>query len=190
MTLSATERLLAKLNAGDVDAAGQIFRTFAPYLRIVVRRQMSSKLRPKFDSSDIVQSVWADLVEGLRQSKWSFENIEQLRAFLVKMTRNRFVDRLRQHQSALRHEWTMPTQDVDALATAGSSRVSENYYADELWHQMLKVCPPAHYQVLYLKRQGASIDEIASQTGLHKGSVRRILNHIGRVVTRIRARAK
>src|SRR5580704_6162358 len=113
MTLSATERLLAKLNAGDVDAAGQIFRTFAPYLRIVVRRQMSSKLRPKFDSSDIVQSVWADLVEGLRQSKWSFENIEQLRAFLVKMTRNRFVDRLRQHQSALRHEWAMPTQDVD-----------------------------------------------------------------------------
>ena len=63
--------------------------------------------------------------------------------------------------------------------------MSENFYADELWHQMLDVCPPAHYQVLHLKRQGASLDEIAVQTGLHKGSVRRILYQIGRVVTRL-----
>ena len=60
------------------------------------------KLRPKFDSTDIVQSVWADVVDGLRQSKWTFANMDQLRAFLVKMTRNRFVDRLRQHRRALR----------------------------------------------------------------------------------------
>ena len=98
MTLDATDRLLAKLNAGDADAAGQIFQTFEPYLRMVIRRQISGKLRPKFDSTDIVQSVWADVVDGLRQSKWTFANMDQLRAFLVKMTRNRFIDRLRQHR--------------------------------------------------------------------------------------------
>ena len=190
MTLSATDRLLEKLNEGDAAAAGEMFQTFEPYLRMVIRRQISAKLRPKFDSTDIVQSVWADVVEGLRQSRWTFENMNQLRAFLVKMTRNRFVDRLRQHRRALEHEWAMAPNDVAMLAATGSPRVSENFYADELWHQMLDVCPPAHYQVLYLKRQGASLDEIASQTGLHKGSVRRILYQIGRVITRQRAASK
>ena len=187
MTLSATDRLLAKLNEGDADAAGQLYQTFEPYLRMVVRRHMSGKLRPKFDSTDIVQSVWADVVDGLRQSKWTFQNVDQLRAFLVRMTRNRFVDRLRQHQRVIEREGTMPMQDVNVLAASNAARVSENFYADELWHQMLDVCPPAHYQVLYLKRQGASLDEIAEQTGLHKGSVRRILYQIARVVTRLRA---
>jgi RNA polymerase sigma-70 factor (ECF subfamily) len=190
MTLSATDRLLEKLNAGDADAAGEMFRTFEPYLRMVIRRQMSGKLRPKFDSTDIVQSVWADVVDGLRQSRWTFESMNQLRTFLVKMTRNRFVDRLRQHRRALEHEWTMSPHDVELLAATGSARVSENFYADELWHQMLDVCPPAHYQVLYLKRQGASLDEIATKTGLHKGSVRRILYQISRMVTRLRAVGK
>ena len=171
MTLDAADQLLEKLNAGDADAAGQIFQTFEPYLRMVIRRQMSGKLRPKFDSTDIVQSVWADVVEGLRESRWNFSNMDQLRAFLVKITRNRFIDRLRQHRSALQFEWTMSTQAVNALAATESTRVSENFYAEELWHQMLDVCPPAHYQVLHLKRQGASLEEIAAQTGLHKGSV-------------------
>jgi RNA polymerase sigma-70 factor (ECF subfamily) len=190
MTLSATDRLLEKLNEGDAKAAGEMFQTFEPYLRMVIRRQISAKLRPKFDSTDIVQSVWADVVEGLRQSRWTFQNMNQLRAFLVKMARNRFVDRLRQHRRALEHESSMPPHHVELLAATASPRVSENFYADELWHQMLDVCPPAHYQVLYLKRQGASLDEIAIQTGLHKGSVRRILYQIGRVVTRQRAAGK
>jgi RNA polymerase sigma factor (sigma-70 family) len=187
MTPGATGSLLAKLNQGDADAAAQIFQTFEPYLRMVIRRQISGRVRAKFDSTDIVQSVWADVVDGLRRSKWTFQNIDQLRAFLLKMTRNRFVDRLRQHRRALEHELTMPPQDIEMLAATGSGRVSENFYADELWHQMLDVCPPAHYELLQLKRQGASLDEIAARTGLHKWSVRRILYQIGRVVARLRA---
>jgi RNA polymerase sigma-70 factor (ECF subfamily) len=185
--LTAADRLLAKLNAGDAEAAGQMFRTFEPYLRMVIRRRISQRFRAKFDSADIVQSVWADVVDGLRQSKWTFENVGQLRAFLVKMTRNRFVDRVRQHRRAIDQESTMPPHDIETLAAIGSGRVSENLYADELWHQMIRACPSAHYELLYLKRQGASLDEIAARTGLHKGSVRRILYQIGRDVARLRA---
>ncbi len=67
MRYGAADRLLAKLNEGDADAAGQVFEKFEPFLRMVIRRQMSGKIRPKFDSTDIVQSVWADVVDGLRQ---------------------------------------------------------------------------------------------------------------------------
>ncbi len=47
--------------------------------------------------------------------------------------------------------------------------------ADELWTTLLEMCPPAHREVLELKRQGMPLAEIAGRTGLHEGSVRRLL---------------
>ena len=72
---------------------------------------------------------------------------------------------------------------------AHAARVSETVRADELWRQMLAVCPPAHYELLNLKRQGASLAEIAAKTGLHQSSVRRILYDIARRVTHRQATA-
>jgi len=186
MSQGALDSLLSRLNAGDSAAAEEVFVEFEPYLRMVIRRKLSGSLRTKFDSSDIVQSVWADLLAGLRQSKWVFQDVDQLRAFLITMTRNRFIDRLRQHRSALEREVTMPQHDLDHLAASRATRVSENYYADELWHLMLDACPAAHYELLSLKRAGASIAEIAERTRLHQSSVRRILYDIAHRVARLR----
>ena len=45
---------------------------------------------------------------------------------------------------------------------------------------MLERCPPAHRELLRLKRQGLPVAEIAARTGLHEGSVRRILYDLAR----------
>src|SRR5262249_2274712 len=96
MSAEPLEVLLARLNSGDLHAAEEVFRAYEPYLRKVVRRQLPARLRAKFDSDDIVQSVWADLLEGFREADWRFPTADHLRAFLVKVTRHRFIDRLRQ----------------------------------------------------------------------------------------------
>jgi len=184
MNCNAADDLLARLNDGDADAAGQVFQDFEPLLRMVIRRKLSHGLRSKFDSTDIVQSVWADVVNGLRRSRWTFQNVAQLRAFLVRMTCNRFVDRARQHRSSLKHEVAMSPDAIEMMAATDATPVGEKLDADELWNQILDLCPPSRYEVLYLRRQGASLDDIATQTGLHKGSVRRILYEIGRLLAR------
>jgi RNA polymerase sigma-70 factor (ECF subfamily) len=51
---------------------------------------------------------------------------------------------------------------------------------------MLAQCPQGHRQILRLKRQGLPLAEIADRTGLHEGSVRRILYDLARRVARIR----
>ena len=56
--------------------------------------------------------------------------------------------------------------------------------ANELWQQMLDLCPPEHREVLRLKRAGALSPEIAARTGLHEGSVRRILCNLSRRLAR------
>ncbi|MEX2114939.1 MAG: sigma-70 family RNA polymerase sigma factor [Pirellulales bacterium] len=190
MSDDTLDSLLAKLNAGDAEAAERVFLAYEPYLRMVVRRRLSMSLRAKFDSMDVVQSVWADLLDGLRKARWAFTDSHQLRAFLVKMTRNRFVDGLRHHRKALEREVPMGESGLESLPAARDTRVSEEFYAGELWQQMLDSCPPAHYELLSLKRQGATIAEIATKTNLHEGSVRRILYDVARRLARLRNAAE
>src|SRR6266478_5725371 len=98
------DNLLAQLCSGDMAAAGQLFLAFEPYLRKAVRRQLPAPLRAKFDSTDILQSVWADVLRGFREAGWRFVDADHLRGFLFVATRNRLIDRIRQYQKAMDRE--------------------------------------------------------------------------------------
>jgi RNA polymerase sigma-70 factor (ECF subfamily) len=172
--------LLDRLCRGDDAAAAEVFRTYEPYLRLVVRRQLPSRLRAKLDSADVVQSVWADVLDGFRDAGWRFRDAEHLRAFLLKATRNRLIDRLRQHSPALEREVPLPTHEPERLPPAQQPRPSQVAQAGELWERMLALCPPAHRPLLELKRQGLPISDIAARTNLHPSSVRRILYDLAR----------
>ncbi len=172
MNSQPLDSLLERLSGGDPAAAEEVFRSYEPYLRMVVRRQLPAWLRPKFDSLDVVQSVWADLLEGFRAGGWRFTDTAHLTAFLVKVTQNRFVDRLRQQQRAADDRALL---DKEQALAEPAPRPSETAQAEDLWQQMLALCPPGQQEVLRLRRDGCRIDEIAERTGMHASSVRRIL---------------
>ena len=183
MEESPLARLLATLERGETAAAEQVFLAYEPYLRMVVRRQLSGGLRAKFDSMDVVQSVWADMLAGFREARWTFKDVDHLRAFLITATRNRFVDRLRRNTSALEHEQAVPHEELSQRAAETTDRPSQIVQAEELWQQILAACPPGHREVVTLKRAGMSLDEITERTGFHKSSVRRILYDMERRIT-------
>jgi RNA polymerase sigma factor (sigma-70 family) len=180
MTGESLETLLDKLCQGDEAAAERVFREYEPFLRLVVRRMLPARLRSKFDSVDVVQSVWGDLLDGFREAGWRFKDPAHLRAFLVKATRHRFLDRLRQHQPAMNRERSLELERLEERAPSSDPRPSEIVQADELWEEMMALCPPAHHELLRLKRQGRTNAEIAERTGLHPSSVRRILYDLAR----------
>jgi RNA polymerase sigma-70 factor (ECF subfamily) len=184
MTTDPLETLLGKLSSGDVEAAERVFRAYEPMLRKVVRRRLPAPLRGRFDSIDIVQSVWADLLRGFREAGWKFADAAHLRAFLLKVTHNRFVDRCRQHLAAAEREQPLEGSMVEQLAAVGQAHPSEVAVANDLWEQMLIHCPPAHRDLLKLRRQGLSVPEIAAQCGLHEDSIRRILRDVARRLAR------
>jgi RNA polymerase sigma-70 factor (ECF subfamily) len=182
MSPESLELLLRELCSGDPHAAERIFLTYEPYLRKVVRRQLRPPLQAKFDSADVVQSIWADLLTGFRDRRWAFEDVAQLRAFLLKATRNRFLDRVRQAHLAVEREQPLHLTTADHLPAAQQPRPSEYAQADDIWAKMLALCPPEHHEVLQLRRQGLTRVEIAARTGLHEGSVRRILRRLAREI--------
>ncbi len=178
MTIDSLDALLEKLNSGDDSAAEQVFITFEPYLRKVVRRLLPAQLRAKFDSVDVVQSVWGDVLDGFRGRDMRFASTAQLRSFLIKATRNRFIDRVRQHSTAARLEQPLGLTAPEHLPSSPLPHASELAEAAELWEQLLTLCPAEHHQILRMRRQGFTLEEIAEATNLHEGSVRRIIRNL------------
>ncbi len=179
MTVDPLETLLEQLHSGDPRVIEQIFVNLAPGLRALVRRRLPQALRTKLDSEDVVLSVWTDVLDGLRNGRWSFRDAAHLRAFMNTAARNRLIDRQRQHRTALEKERLLSLEDRDVLAVSGPGP-SATVRADDLWQQLLTLCPPAHHELLRLKRQGLPLNEIAERTGLHPSSVRRILYGLAR----------
>ena len=173
------EALVADLNRGDERAIQQAFRAYEPYLRMVIRRQLPSSLRARVDSCDILQSVWADLLPGFRRGGWQFPDAARLRSFLVRATRNRLIDRQRQHGPGLDRQRSLGG-DLHDLPAPEAERASQQVQAGDLWERMLASCPPSHREVLRLKREGRTSAEIAARVGLHEASVRRILCDLAR----------
>lgn len=172
--------LLAQLSSGDAAAIEQVFREYEPYLRNAVRRQFPDSMRGKFDSADIFQSVWTDLLRGFRESAWRFRDADHLRGFLFVAMRNRLIDRVRQQKGKANREEHLGEVDRTHRLPSPQPRPSEIAAANELWQRILAQCPPEHRQILGLKRQGCSLAEIAKQTNLHPDSIRRILRTLAR----------
>ena len=132
---------------------------------------------------DVVQSVWTDVLQGFREKEREFADRAHLRAFLARVTYNHFVNHCRRHSSELEHEQPLSTRmDRLWLASSDQPRPSQVVQADELWSDLLEMCPPSHREVLELKRQGLPLAEIAGRTGLHEGSVRRLLYDLAKRV--------
>jgi RNA polymerase sigma-70 factor (ECF subfamily) len=180
MTVEPLDELIERLNNGDVSAAERAFLAYEPYLRMAVRRRLSGPLRTKLDSMDIVQSVWADVLSAFQAAGWKFTDRSHLRAFLVAVARNRLVDRRRQHHRAIDKKRALNDMAPEDLPQAREPRPSEIAQANELWKQMLEQCSPGHREILLMRRQGLLLSEIAERTGLHEGSIRRILYNLAR----------
>jgi RNA polymerase sigma factor (sigma-70 family) len=174
------ETLLAKMRAGDLQAVEQVFVAHEPQLRLLVRRQLSRRLRAKFDSLDVVQSVWVRVLRDFRAHGCHLESTAHLRNFLVRVARNCLTDRLRHYRPALECEQPLAEGDAANAAASGQPRPSEVARANELWETMLAQCPPEYHALLRLKRQGLPAAAIAAHTGLHEDSIRRILRKLAR----------
>lgn len=178
--------LLEKLQSGDEHAVEEIFRRYEPFLRMIVRRKMTPALRAKFDSADVVQSIWADLYHGFRDGRWDFSDSRQLQAFLVRAASNRLIDAVRRNNQDVRSAARdVPIEEIAQPAP----RPSEVAAASDTWDELLSLCAPEHRVMVDLKRQGVSLDEIASRTGFHKSSVRRILYELARRLEQKRRRS-
>jgi RNA polymerase sigma factor (sigma-70 family) len=189
MNQESLDQWIGRLNEGDVEAVGRVFMAYEPFLRIAVRRRLSPRLRSKVDSGDIVQSVFADLIRGVRDGGWQFAGRPQLEALLRRIAWRRLADRYQKHARALAHEHSLDETPSQSLGDAAQARPSQEAQGREVWERILRACPPAHHEVVRLRMIGHRMGEIAERTGMHEGSVRRILYELARRLSIVRRAA-
>jgi RNA polymerase sigma-70 factor (ECF subfamily) len=179
MTEDSLDPWIERLNNGETEAVEHVLLAYEPYLRIAVRRRIGQRLRTKVDSMDIVQSAFANVLSGFRNGGWRFAGRPQLRAFLRQIAFRRLADRYREHKG-LNREQSLGDTAALSLPRSDLPRASEVAQAHEFWERVLHACPPAHRDVVRLRANGMRLGEIATRTGLHEGSVRRILYELAR----------
>jgi RNA polymerase sigma factor (sigma-70 family) len=177
---------LARIHAGDQDAARDLLMRYEAEVRLVVRRQLPRMLRSRFDSVDFLQSVWGSFFHRVRTVPTEFEDGRHLVAFLARAAKNKVIDEFRkagsQKQDMRREEpiWSdgeKPRELPGDLETA--SQVAE---AREAFDHLRNLVPEERRAILELKAEGLSSREIGDRLGISERTVQRVLEELRRRV--------
>lgn len=190
--------LLARLKNGDESAAGEILERYESQVRLVVRRCLPRVLRSRFDSQDIMQSVWRSFFQRLRgepveddhgltdpppgDPSLVFGDSSQLFAFLSRMAKNKVIDQYRREtaqKTDIHRDRAMHSDIGVEMDPPDGSESPEDLVeaADELSHWRSLV--PQNRQILIdLKAGGMSSKEIGDKLGISERTVQRVLEDL------------
>src|SRR5947209_3310872 len=118
MSEMTPSQLLNKVRTGDAGAAAELVRRYEPHIRLEVRlRLRDSRLRRLFDSMDVCQSVLASFFLRVAAGEADLERPEQLRNYLIAMTRNKLAARIRHERAARRDHRQVVAAEASLLHT-------------------------------------------------------------------------
>jgi RNA polymerase sigma factor (sigma-70 family) len=174
--------LVKRALAGDNEAACELHTSYGSYILYTVRRNLHKRLRPKFDSLDFVQDVWASFFAEF-PDKHAFAGPDDLIAFLKTLARNKVLDgtrgRLRGQKHNVGREVSLEAipEEGESLPAAQSTP-SQVLMGEEEWIQFLDKQPLVHRRIFLLLREGKSSATIAEELSISQRSVNRILRKI------------
>lgn len=193
VTGSNFERLLSALAEGSEEAAWEIVETYSPNILRAVRRSMPVSIRPKLDSVDIVQSVWASLLVDNEEMR-NFRTPEKFIAYLVGTARQKVLATYRHYtRNARRNLYrerplnAVPTNDDMAadesdreptLLVGRDPTASAVASVRETWEGILKQCDEREQKLVQLRLSGRTNEEIAQELGMSVRTVRRVLERL------------
>lgn len=179
----AFRNLLNEAQNGSQEAAFELVERYGAHILRAVRRKLNRAIRPKFDSVDFVQAVWASFFEA-SDSDREFEKPNEFVAYLAATARHKVIDEVRRRMKTEKYnvnrEYSLDGGgwDMDDGLPAENHSPSQEVMAEELWARMLKGKPERHRQILELRRQGHTCQQIADSMGLNEKTVRRVIQSV------------
>jgi RNA polymerase sigma factor (sigma-70 family) len=186
------EALVERIAEGSEAAVWELLQRYSTNILRVVRRRLPSEIRTKIDSVDIVQSVWKSLLrKGAPLDQ--ITTVEHFVAYLAGSARLKVFEAHRHYTrceaSNIRREVPinphvgrevkrgvdeLTNRFVDRKAHTPSAYIS----ARDNWEQAIEKVGSRGRDVVQLKLQGMTLDEIADHMALSKSTVRRILDSL------------
>jgi RNA polymerase sigma-70 factor (ECF subfamily) len=180
--------LLARVRNGSEDAAWELVDRYGDRVQRAVRRVLNRQLRSKFDSLDFVQLVWSSLFRT-RNRLDRFEKPEDLAAFLITMARNKVGMEVRRRLTTQQYNVNRETsldQRITETRDDPPDREPapvETAIAKEQWERIFDQQPDRYRNIVELRLQGKTHQEIAVHLGVSECTVRRFLKKLCNEVT-------
>jgi len=184
MPTSPEEQVLIDLwRQGDEEAARQIVDRYVDRLLALSRRHISQRLASRVDPEDIVQSVFRTFFCRLKQGRFVFAEQDDLCKLLVRITLHKTLRQVAFHKAAKRDPSQETSQgehhreELLALLDQEPTPEATVAFLDQLEH-FLSLLGPEQRQILELRLQGYSNEEIAQRLGLYDRKIRRVIEGI------------
>jgi RNA polymerase sigma-70 factor (ECF subfamily) len=174
--------LLARIQAGDEEAARELLCRYESKVRMVVRRQLPRLLRSRFDSIDFLQSVWGSFFHRIRSGSNDLDQERNLIAFLAWAARNKVIDEYRrastQRQDIHRESPLRNAPEDGSAFVAPEETPSQIASARETFGRLRELLPEDRRVILELKAEGFSCREIGERLGVSERTVQRVLEDL------------
>ncbi len=179
-------QLFTGAQEGQSQAAQQLFDRYVERLLALARSRMSPQLRAREDEEDVVQSVCRSFFARAREGQFVLERSGDLWRLLAAITINKVRSKAEFHGAAKRklgrEVATGGAEDDSAGSTpptVGREPAPDDLAAvqEELRHVMAPLAPH-HRQMLEMRLQGESVEDIAAATQRTEHQVRRVLGKV------------
>jgi RNA polymerase sigma-70 factor (ECF subfamily) len=175
--------LVARAREGDQEAIRSFVGRFEGEVRMMVRGRLPRRLRAQFDSMDFVQAVWQSFFSDLKSGPKEFENSRHLRGFLAGVARNKVFEQdrrlTRTAKYAIAREEPLYVRRGDREVArdlpAHDPTPSQNVQASDRLALLTAGRPEREVEILRLRQDGLTVDDIAARLGVNEKTVRRAI---------------
>jgi RNA polymerase sigma-70 factor (ECF subfamily) len=178
------QELIARIRAGDEDAARQLYDRYVNRLTGLIRAKTGSKHRALISFEDVAQSVFRSVFRGVKSGDYDAPPGESLWSLLA-IIAVRKLSRERRYHDAHRRDatQTVPLDSQRELATDDQSYVARQL---ELTVQdLLDGMKEIDQRIFRLRIEGFEVEEIASKVSFSKRSVERSLQNSRKALVKL-----
>ncbi len=180
---AANRDLLEQWRAGDQQAARQIVDRYAERLIALARRRISQRLNSRVDPEDVVQSVFRTFFVRVKEGQFHIEEEDDLCKLLMRITVHKTLRQVDFHKAAKRDpsmEGTQGDREREGMFELLDSEPTPEaaaMFLDQLEHFLAQLRPQER-EILEMRVQGYSNDEIAAKLGIYDRKIRRTIERI------------
>lgn len=174
-------RLFHEARNGSEDAARQIVTRYSSAIRRTVRHLLHHKLRPKFDTCDFEQAVWASFFAESTQLE-GFQSSSDVLKYLVRVARNKVVEEYRRRLLGRKYnvnrEHSLDDPDGESPIDHSQATPSQNAIAGEEMARLLAAHPDTQQRLLRRRIEGKTYREMATDERVHERTARRTVQRL------------
>jgi RNA polymerase sigma-70 factor (ECF subfamily) len=182
-SIAELDRWIVGLRQGHPDTLTDFWKRFGPLLERLAEKNMAPGLRPRLGPEDVVQSVCRTFFRRAKEGQFQLDDQDNLWRLLVAITLTKIREKTRYHmrdKRGMQHERALAAGDDSvgpALPAAGPTPAEMAEFTD-LLEATLAGLDEEERQVIQLKLQEFTHDEVAEKLGCSERTVRRILKKV------------